>query len=160
MKIMKCISNSSWENCLTIGKIYEVKTEQWNNDAMYYLNDDNDEPMNTHLSLFEDVDYIFKQYKTIEEMLKLIKRTVTSSRGIENKNIVAEMEVGNLAIDLNIIFDEEGNKHINYWVAFKDEFGNWANGDYLIESPILNDNLEKHMFETLMRYAKENKCIY
>jgi hypothetical protein len=69
------------------------------------------------------------------------------------------MEIGNLAIDLNIDFNEDG-KHLDYWVVVKNNNGDWEDGDYLIETPILNKNLEKHMFKTLMKYAKEQGYVY
>jgi len=45
-------------------------------------------------------------------------------------------------------------------VVVKNNNGDWEDGDYLIETPILNKNLEKHMFKTLMKYAKEQGYVY
>lgn len=57
---MRCISNYTWEHCLTIGKVYDVKiVEDRYGNKMHYLKDDNNEPLNTLLGLFmsEDGEY-------------------------------------------------------------------------------------------------------
>jgi len=106
----------------------------------------------------KSIHYNFKQHKTIKEMLNLKPRDGFNT-SIQDRNVVAEMEIGNLAIDLNIDFNEDG-KHLDYWVVVKNNNGDWEDGDYLIETPILNKNLEKHMFKTLMKYAKEQGYVY
>jgi hypothetical protein len=51
---MKCVNNSTYEDCLTIGKIYDVKIESEDDgDIMYHVIDDNGEKLRTLVKRFE-----------------------------------------------------------------------------------------------------------
>lgn len=50
---MKCINNRDYEDCLTLGKIYDVQIEEvGNRDSMKKLLDDNGEFLQTMLDRF------------------------------------------------------------------------------------------------------------
>ncbi|PLS19174.1 hypothetical protein CVD28_01845 [Bacillus sp. M6-12] len=55
-KQMKCIDNSTYEDCLTVGKIYEVELEPvGKEDTMYHLIDDNGDALQTMIHRFVEV---------------------------------------------------------------------------------------------------------
>lgn len=81
---MECISNVSWEDCLTVGKIYDVKLVPGTAPGasyMHYLNDDNGEPMNTLLDLFKPITVQEKTADTTNNVYILYQRYGTNLNG-------------------------------------------------------------------------------
>lgn len=57
VKAMKCVNNKEYEDCMTIGKIYEVEIEKiGKNNSMKIFKDDNGEFLQTMLDKFHDID--------------------------------------------------------------------------------------------------------
>lgn len=51
-KEMVCVDNSTYEDCLTLGKTYEVYQDP---HGMYHLHDDDNEALQTMIDRFEEV---------------------------------------------------------------------------------------------------------
>ncbi|HDK7194999.1 TPA: hypothetical protein PTV74_003306 [Clostridium botulinum] len=78
----------------------------------------------------------------------------------EDKEIIADLEFGNIAIELNVD-NIDGVKSLDYYVCARcsedyNRDGVWYGGDDKILYKVNLDNLEEDMFNCLMKYAKEN----
>lgn len=74
---MKCISNNTYEDCLTVGKEYDVRQEYVGNGIMKHVVDDNGEWLNTMMELFIitpiEVDIMNKTKEDRKATLELVK---------------------------------------------------------------------------------------
>lgn len=56
IKKLKCIDNRDYEQCLTIGKVYDVEIEELGNgSSMKKLKDNNGEFLQTMVERFEEI---------------------------------------------------------------------------------------------------------
>ncbi|NFF77669.1 hypothetical protein FCV38_11920 [Clostridium sporogenes] len=83
----------------------------------------------------EDIEEYFKNYKN------------------KDKEVIADLEFGNICIELNID-NFEGEKLLDYYVSFK--CGEWYSDYEPLNNKVDLDNLEKNMYNCLIKYAKEN----
>ena len=51
---MVCINNVNYENCLTVGKVYDVEMESISTGTMYKVIDDNGEFLQTMVDRFKE----------------------------------------------------------------------------------------------------------
>ncbi|NFH40736.1 hypothetical protein [Clostridium sporogenes] len=95
-----------------------------------------------HSKYVEDIENYFKNYKN------------------EDKEVIADLEFGNIAIELNVD-SVDGVKSLGYYISSKciEDYrsdGEWYGGDDKTLDKVVLDNLEENMFNCLMKYAKEN----
>uniref|UniRef100_UPI000AE455D4 hypothetical protein n=1 Tax=Clostridium botulinum TaxID=1491 RepID=UPI000AE455D4 len=99
---------------------------------------------------------IYKYSKYIEDIKKYFNDYV-----IEDKEVIAYLEFGNICIELNID-NFEGKKSLDYYVSYKCSEDYCSNGEWYSDYEPLDDkvdlyDLEKDMFNCLIKYEKENK---
>ena len=73
------------------------------------------------------------------------------------------MELGNIDIELTI--SDTGEELIaGYYICVKYDKGNniieWESYDWVEDEVIITDNLEKDMFNIMMKFAKENNLYW
>ncbi|HID0768151.1 TPA: hypothetical protein ACXDAZ_002681 [Clostridium botulinum] len=95
-----------------------------------------------HSKYVEDIENYFKNYKN------------------EDKEVIADLEFGNIAIELNVDICD-GVKSLDYYVCSKCSEDYRSDGEWYSDYEPLDDkmdlyNLEDNMFNCLMKYAKEN----
>lgn len=95
-----------------------------------------------HSKYVEDIEEYFKNYKN------------------EDKEVIADLEFGNIAIELNVD-SVDGVKSLDYYVCAKGIEDYRSNGEWYSNYEPLNDKvnlnkLEENMFNCLIKYAKEN----
>ncbi|HCL4455247.1 TPA: hypothetical protein N2D10_003274 [Clostridium botulinum] len=101
--------------------------------------------------------YKYSKYiNNIEEYFKNYKN--------EDKEVIADLEFGNIAIELNID-NVDGVKSLGYYICSKciEDYrsdGEWYGGDDKTLDKVNLENLEEDMFNCLMKYAKENNLKY
>ncbi|NCI19789.1 hypothetical protein EJM73_09135 [Clostridium botulinum] len=98
---------------------------------------------------------IYKHSKYVEDIKEYLNKYKN-----DDKEIIADLEFGNIAIELNID-NFKGKKSLNYYVSFKclerySSDGEWYSNYKPLNNKVGLDNLEKDMYNCLMKYAKEN----
>ncbi|APH21021.1 hypothetical protein [Clostridium botulinum] len=97
---------------------------------------------------------IYKHSKYVEDIKKYFK-----NYKIEDKEVIAYLELGNICIELNID-NFEGEKSLDYYVSFKclerySKDGEWYSDYEPLNNKVDLDDLEKDMFNCLIKSAKE-----
>ncbi|EQC1535473.1 hypothetical protein [Clostridium botulinum] len=95
-----------------------------------------------HSKYMEDIENYFKDYKN------------------EDKEVIADLEFGNIAIELNVDICD-GVKSLDYYVCSKCSENYCSDGEWYSDYEPLDDkvdlyNLEGNMFNCLIKYAEEN----
>lgn len=78
----------------------------------------------------------------------------------EDKEVLADLEFGNIAIELNID-NFQGEKSLDYYVCARysedhSNNGEWYGNDEKTLDEVNLNNVEQDMFNCLIKYAKEN----
>ncbi|BAO04968.1 formate acetyltransferase [Clostridium botulinum B str. Osaka05] len=98
---------------------------------------------------------IYKHSKYVEDIEKYFNKYKK-----EDKEIIADLEFGNIAIELNAD-NVDGVKSLDYYICIKciEDYrsdGEWYSDYEPLNNKVDLDNLEENMFNCLMKYAKEN----
>jgi len=103
--------------------------------------------------------YKYTQSHTIEEL-----KDFKSIKDIYINNNLVVLELGNIDIELTISDAGEGELISGYYICTVNDKGNdvieWESYDWAEDEVIITDNLERDMFNIMIKYAKENKLYW
>ena len=111
---------------------------------------------------FEDAKTLGIYKYTQSHIIEALK-DFKSIKEINIYNDPVVLELGNIEIGL-IVSDTGEELIIGYFVCVKYDKGNniieWESYDWVEDEVIITDNLEKDMFNIMMKFAKENNLYW